>query len=145
MANQANNTVNIAGRALLKEGIATAQLTVGMHVTYAAGEIAAGGANSLTGMIVAEAPERGKGIFSDGPNLTLNTYAANEQVPFYTYAAGDEALILLATNQTITEGGLLEEAAAGLHQAQSAGTSMWIARESRTTTSATALIWAQRL
>lgn len=139
----ANRTVNITGRGLLKEGTAAGTLTVGAHVTYAAGEIGLAGAGDVTKMIVAEAPERGKGVFSSG--TTINTYVAGDQVPYYTFAAGDEALILLATSQTITEGELLEAGANGTFITNASGTPLFIAREAVTTTGATALLWAQAL
>ena len=62
-------------------------------------------------LVVTEAPERGEGIYSTG--TTVNTYAATEQVPTVAPARGDEVLVLLEINQTITEGNTVEVNASG--------------------------------
>ena len=94
-------------------------------------------------LIVTEAPERGKGIYSTG--TTENTYVATEEVPTIAPARGDEVLVLLTASQSITRGGLLEVAATGKVIAH-AGTNLPAFRALETLApSEDALIWAQRL
>lgn len=124
-------------------------LTVGMIVqenasnqlalSDAASTIYAGGE-----LVVAEAPERGKGIFSSG--TTINTYVANEEVPAVAPARGDKVLLLLTDGQTITAGGLLEIAATAKAIAH-AGANLSYARalESLSPSGADGLILARKL
>lgn len=144
MASSANHTINIAGRALCKEGVAAAALTVGQHVNRVGGEVAVRGIGPPTRMLVAEAPERGKGVLDAAGNPT--TYAAGEQVPYLCPASGDEVLLLLATGQNVAEGDLLEAAAAGEWTALTTGVAGFIALEAMNNTSgAGALLHAQAL
>lgn len=94
-------------------------------------------------LVVTEAPERGKGIYSTG--TTENTYVATEEIPTIAPARGDEVLLLLTSGQSITRGGLLEVAATGKVIAH-AGTNLPAFRALETLApSQDALIWAQRL
>ena len=94
-------------------------------------------------LIVGEAPERGKGIYSSG--TIENTYAVDEQVPTIAPYRGCEVLVLLTSGQNITRGGLLEVAATGKCIAH-AGSFLPAYRALETLApSQDALIWAQRL
>ena len=147
------HTVMLTGCPVRKEYTSAVTLTVGMVVQLnssyklalsdVASAIKTGGE-----LIVTEAPERGKGIYSSG--TTENTYVATEQVPTIAPARGDEVLVLLTAGQIITRGGLLEVAATGKVIAH-AGSNLaaFRAMESIDTTigntTADELIWAQRL
>ena len=111
-----HKTVNIKGLATKHEYFAAVALTVGMVVQRNAnGKLALSAVASATSpggeYIVAEAPERGKGIYSTG--TTESTYLAEELTPVISPARGDEVLVLLTSAQAITDGGLLEVAATG--------------------------------
>lgn len=112
-------TVNIKGDPLKFEYTCAVALTVGMVVEDGPtpGTVvlsSATGAGSGGGkLVVAEAPERGKGIFSTG--TTESTYLPLEQVACLSLIPGNEVLVLLKAAQVITRGGELDvEAASGL-------------------------------
>ena len=109
-------TVNISGNPVTKEYTSAATRTVGeICQLNSSGQLAASNVATTVfqggELVVAEAPERGEGIYSTG--TTVNTYASTEQVPTVAPARGDEVLALLEINQTITKGGLVEVNASG--------------------------------
>ena len=126
-----------------------AQLSVGLVVEHASTadkiQVSSVATTIYRGgpMVVTEAPERGKGIYSSG--TTENTYAIGEQVPTYAMQSGDEVLVLLLSGQSITRGGELEVDSAGKVKA-AAGTNLpaFTALETLAP-SQDALILAQRL
>ena len=149
MSGSDHKTVNIKGLANKHEYFAAVALTVGMVVQRNAnGKLALSAVASATSpggeYIVAEAPERGKGIYSTG--TTESTYLAEEYTPVISPARGDEVLVLLTSAQAITDGGLLEVAATGKVIA-GAGVNLaaFRAKETLTATGQDVLIWATRL
>jgi hypothetical protein len=145
------HTVMVKGNPVKGEYTSAAVLTVGMvcqlNSSYqlAASDVA----TTITPggeLVVMEAPERGKGIFSSG--TVESTYAIGEQVPTIAPARGDEVLVLLTAGQIVTRGGLLEVAATGKVIAH-AGSNLaaFRALESLDSTvggSQDSLLWAQR-
>ncbi len=117
MAGSDHRTVNIKGDPVKGESTCAAILTVGQVVEDAAtvGVIQASSVASAIypggRMVVTEAPEQGKGIYSSG--TTENTYAIGAQVPWITLQPGNEVLVLLTSGQTITRGNELEVASGG--------------------------------
>lgn len=111
-----NRTVVITGTPLKKEYISGTTRTVGeICQLNSSGQLALSNVASTVfeggELVVTEAPEIGKGIFSSG--TVEQTYAATEQVPTVAPRRGDEVLVLLEINQTITRGGLVEVNASG--------------------------------
>lgn len=147
-----HQTVMLTGDMVRKEYVSAAVMTVGevvqLNSSYALA--ASDGASTVkTGgeLIVAEAPERGKGVHSSSD--TPNTYAIGEQVMTVAPKRGDEVLVLLTAGQIITRGGLLEVASTGKVIAH-AGTNLPAFRALETLDSTVGgshacLIWAQRL
>ena len=143
-------TVMITGAPVTKEYTSAALKTVGeICQLNSSGQLAASNVASTVypggELVVTEAPERGEGIYSSG--TTVNTYAITEQVPTIATARGDEVLVRLEINQTITRAGLLEVNSSG-HVIAHAGTNLpWgRAMEARFTGgTATALIHVMKL
>lgn len=117
MAGADRRTVNVSGQGLRQELSSAAILTIGMIVEHAATDgkiqVSSGAGDDYKGgtMIVQEAEERGKGIYSTG--TTENTYAIGEQVAVRTIIPGNRYLVLLTSGQTITRGNELEVASTG--------------------------------
>jgi hypothetical protein len=117
MAGTDYRTVNISGNGLLREYSSAAILTVGMiceHATTAGKIQVSSGASAINKggtMLVTEAPERGKGIYST--STTENTYAITEQVPVVSIIPGNKYLVLLLSGEAITVGEELEVNNAG--------------------------------
>ena len=116
MAGADHRTVNVSGIPVKKEYLSAAIMTIGLTVQLnSSGKLAASNVASAIysggELIVGEAPERGKGIYSSG--TIENTYAVDEQVPTIAPYRGCEVLVLLTSGQYITRGGLLEVAATG--------------------------------
>ena len=121
-----SRTVLIAGTPIKKEYISGGTRTVGeICQLNSSGQLAASNVASTVfdggELVVTEAPEVGQGIFSSG--TTENTYTATEQVPTVAPRRGDEVLVLLEINQTITRGGLVEVNASG-HVVTHGGTNL---------------------
>jgi hypothetical protein len=141
-------TVMVKGMPVKGEYLSAATMTVGQVVQLNSSyELAASNVASTIfvggELIVAEAPERGKGIYSSG--TTENTYAAGEQVPTIAPYRGCEVLVLLTSGQSVTRGGLLEVASTGKCIAHG-GTNLPAYRALETLApSQDALIWAQVL
>ena len=149
MAGTDYRTVNIMGIPVMEEYVSAVTLTVGMVVQVnSSGQLALSSVAlayfSGGELVVTEAAERGKGIFSSG--TTINTYVATEVVPVIAPARGDQCLALLTDGETITKGDLLEVAATGKLIA-SAGTNLvaFRALESLSPSGADGLIHVQRL
>lgn len=143
-----HQTVMLSGSPVRKEYVSASVLTVGMVCQLDSSYqliVSSGATDDSKGgeLVVMEAPERGKGVFSSGS--TPNTYAIGEQVATLAPAGGDEVLVLLASGQTITRGGLLEVASTGKCIAYASSNLAAFRALESLSPSADALIWAQRL
>jgi hypothetical protein len=148
MADRAH-TVNLKGDPEMGSYLSAVALSVGMVVQLNSTHRLALSSVATTvygggEQIVAEAPERGRGIYINA-TTTEFSFVAGEEVPTIAPDRGDEVLVMLTSGQTITAGGLLEVAATGKTIAH-AGTNVpaFRAMESLSPTE-DALIWAQRL
>lgn len=143
-----NQTVMLKGNPVKGEYTSAATMTVGQVVQLNSSyQLAASNVATTIypggQMVVTEAPERGKGVYSTV--TTESTYVATEQVPTIAPYPGCEVLLLLTSGQSITRGGLLEIASTGKAIAH-AGTNLPRARALETLAPAEdALIWAQWL
>lgn len=121
-------------------------IRVGAHLAInAAGQWVEAGPGTPTGMLAAEAPETGKGIF-ENDGTTISTYVNTEMVDAIIPQTGGRAHILLADGQNVTTGTFLEPVANGEWQAQAAGIAGFVAAEAiNNATGAAVFIMAHRV